>query len=143
MTDIHVRFTGGKRIEANVGGHHIVTDQSLARGGDDSAPEPFDLFLASLAACAGLYVLGYCNARNIPSKDIELIQHQQFDDSGQLTRVELELVLPASFPERDRVSVVRAAQSCKVKKTLLSPPEIVVSARIAPSDEDVLAATSL
>lgn len=144
MTDIHVRFAGGKRIEANVGGHHIVTDQSLAHGGDDSAPEPFQLFLASLVTCAGLYVLGYCNARNIPSEEIELIQRHDFDTSGHLTRVALELVLPASFPDRERAGVIRAAQSCKVKKALLSPPEIIVNARIvAADDQNIAAATNL
>jgi ribosomal protein S12 methylthiotransferase accessory factor len=142
MTDIHVRFVGGKRIEAKVGGHHIFTDQSLAHGGDDSAPEPFDLFLASLVACAGLYVLGYCNARNIPSGEIELIQRPQFDDAGHLTRIALELALPAGFPERDRAGVVRAAQGCKVKKALLSPPEIVISARIVAADDQNVAATT-
>ena len=144
MTDIHVRFTGGKRIEAKVGAHHIVTDQSLVHGGDDSAPEPFELFLASLATCAGFYVLSYCQARNLPSNDIELIQHQQVDSSGHLTQVVLELLLPSSFPERDRVGVVRAAQSCKVNKTLHRPPEVLVHARIAAeADQDIAAATTM
>src|SRR6187551_2994305 len=49
MNDIYLTFPGGKRVEATVGRHHIVTDQTLAHGGDDSAPEPFELFLASLA----------------------------------------------------------------------------------------------
>jgi ribosomal protein S12 methylthiotransferase accessory factor len=134
MSDIHVRFPGGKRIEAKVGAHHIVTDQTLAHGGDDCAPEPFDLFLASLATCAGLYVIGYCQSRGIPTDAIELIQHHHFEPAGHLARIELEIVLPASFPERDRASVVRAAQSCKVKKTLFNPPEIVVSARCQPNE---------
>jgi putative redox protein len=135
MTDIHVHFPGGKRIEAKVGVHHIVTDQTLAHGGDGCAPEPFELFLASLATCAGSYVIGYCKSRSIPTDAIELVQHHQFDHHGHLTRVELEILLPASFPDKDRVGVVRAAQSCKVKKTLLGPPEVVVNARLAPSDD--------
>ncbi|HEY5373003.1 MAG TPA: OsmC family protein [Polyangiaceae bacterium] len=137
LTDIHVHFPGGKRIEAKVGVHHIVTDQTLAHGGDDSAPEPFELFLASLATCAGLYVIGYCKSRGIRTEALELVQHHQFDSAGHLLRVELEILLPASFPDKDRVGVVRAAQSCKVKKTLFSPPEIVVNARSLPNDSAV------
>src|SRR3954462_9011593 len=144
MTDIYLTFPGGKRVEAKVGNHHVVTDQSLVHGGDDSAPEPFELFLASLATCAGLYVLGYCQAHNLPSNEIELIQHQQVDSSGHLTQVVLELLLPSSFPERDRVGVVRAAQSCKVKKALDRPPEVLVHARIAAEvDQDIAAATTV
>jgi len=131
VNDIHVHFAGGRRIEARMGTHHIVTDQTLAHGGDDSAPEPLELFLASLASCAGLYVLGYCRSRNLPTESIELIQRHELDHAGKLTRVDLELVLPSSFPEKDRVGVVRAAQSCKVKKMLSAPPEIAVSARVS------------
>jgi ribosomal protein S12 methylthiotransferase accessory factor len=143
MTDIHVRFTGGQRIEAKLGAHHVVTDQSLAHGGDDSAPEPFELFLASLVTCAGSYVLGYCRSRGIPSEQIELIQRQRFDHAGHLTNIELELLLPASFPDAERAGLVRAAQSCKVHKTLQRPPQVVVSARTVPNDDEVATATSL
>lgn len=73
MNDIHLTFPGGKRVEATIGRHHIVTDQSAAHGGDDSAPEPFELFLASLATCAGLYVSSFCQTRGIPTEWLELI----------------------------------------------------------------------
>ncbi|MEO6598531.1 MAG: OsmC family protein, partial [Polyangiaceae bacterium] len=107
----------------------VSTDQSVEHGGTNSAPEPFDLFLASLATCAGLYVLGFCQTRNIPTEGLELVQHQRFDaETHRLTRIELELRLPATFPEAYRASVVRAAEGCKVKKLLASPPEVVVSA---------------
>jgi len=83
MNDIYLTFPGGKRVEATVGRHHIVTDQTLAHGGDDSAPEPFELFLASLATCAGLYVVSFCQTRGIPTDLVELVQHHELDASGQ------------------------------------------------------------
>jgi len=136
MNDIHLTFPGGKRIEAKLGAHHIVTDQSLAHGGDDSAPEPFDLFLASLATCAGLSVVSFCQARGISTDGIELLQHHQLDESGRLSRVELELHLPLGFPDKYRTAIVRAAESCRVKKTLALPPEVVVKARLAVGADD-------
>ncbi len=57
---IQIKFPGGKRVDAVLGEQVIQTDQSVAHGGSGSAPEPFDLFLASLATCAGLYVLVFC-----------------------------------------------------------------------------------
>jgi hypothetical protein len=62
--DITIRFPGGKRVDAHLGTHVVHTDQPIAGGGEDSAPAPFDLFLASLATCAGIYVLGFCQARH-------------------------------------------------------------------------------
>jgi putative redox protein len=137
MNDIHLTFPGGKRVEATMGNHHIVTDQTLAHGGDDSAPEPFELFLASLATCAGLYVASFCQMRGIPADRIELVQHHELDGNGHLNRIELQLRLPRTFPERYRAAVVRAAEGCKVRKTLQSPPEIQVSAVFVLGDDEL------
>ncbi len=132
--DIRVTFPGGKRVDADFGAHVLRTDQSVEHGGSGTAPEPFDLFLASLATCAGLYVAGFCQARGIPLTGIGLVQHHRFDASMQrLERVELELQLPASFPEKYRGAVEHAAAHCKVKKLLASPPEVVVTTRIVPA----------
>ena len=61
-----VGFPGGKRVDASYGGFEIRTDQCVDSGGEGSAPEPYDYFLASLATCAGIYVLGFCQKRDIP-----------------------------------------------------------------------------
>jgi ribosomal protein S12 methylthiotransferase accessory factor len=123
--DIEVTFPGGKKVDASFGGHVVKTDQAVAHGGAGTAPEPFELFLASLATCAGIYVLGFCQARELPTAGIKLVQRHRFDEaSHRLERVELQIILPASFPEKYRSSVARAAEGCKVKKTRTSPPEV-------------------
>lgn len=139
--DIRVTFPGGKRVDADLGAHVIRTDQSVEHGGEGSAPEPFEVFLASLATCAGIYVLGFCQARDISANDIELLQRADFDEAHRLVRVALEIVLPPFFPEKYRTAVERAAAGCKVKKTLAAPPEIVVASRIAAPDDYAVAAS--
>jgi len=130
--DITIRFPGGKRVDATLGNHVIRTDQPVAAGGEDSAPAPFDLFLASLATCAGIYVLGFCQARGIPTDGIGITQRHAVDPATkQLVGVTLELDLPPEFPERYRDAVVRAAEGCKVKKLLAHPPAISVVAHTA------------
>jgi putative redox protein len=131
---IRVKFPGGKRADAAVGDQVIRTDQGVAHGGTGSAPEPFDLFLASLATCAGLYVLVFCQARAIPTDRLELVQEQVFED-GKLRGIRLNIVVPADFPEKYLDAVRAAANGCKVKKTLLDPPEVevVVSHALAPA----------
>jgi len=128
--DIRVSFPGGKRVDALMGAHVIRTDQPVSAGGADSAPAPFDLFLASLATCAGIYVLGFCQARGLSTEGIELVQHHEHDADHRLTKVALEIALPPSFPEKYRASVMRAAEGCKVKKTLVAPPEVAVKVTI-------------
>jgi len=128
--EIRVFFPGGKRVDADLGSRVIRTDQPTAKGGGGTAPGPFDLFLSSLATCAGFYVLSFCQTRGIPTDGIELVQHHQFDPvTHRLSHVEIDLELPPTFPEKLRSAVVQAAAGCKVKKLLMAPPEVVVKAR--------------
>lgn len=127
-TDIHVRFPGGKRVEALVGARVIGTDQPAASGGTDTAPAPFDLFLASLATCAGLYVLGFCQARGLATDEIGLRQHVSYDAESHLPRhVLLEVQLPADFPDRYRSAILRAVEHCKVKQTITAQPSFEIT----------------
>jgi ribosomal protein S12 methylthiotransferase accessory factor len=129
--DIQVSFPGGRQVDARVGDHVIHTDQSVEHGGAGSAPEPFDVFLGSLATCAGIYVLVFCQARGIPTEGIELLQQHEYSQDGKrLERVRLELTLPPKFPEKYRAAVVNAAAGCKVKKLLLQPPEVSVTLKV-------------
>ncbi len=128
-TRVDITFPGGKRVDAVVGEHVLHTDQSVAHGGAATAPEPFELFLASLATCAGLYVLVFCQTRGIPTDELKLVQEQVSED-GRLQRIVLHVQLPAGFPPKYVESVKAAAKSCRVKKTLEHPPELEVLASV-------------
>ena len=125
--ELLISFPGGKRVDATVGGHVVQTDQPVEAGGGDTAVAPFDLFLASLGTCAGIYVLGFCQARGISTDGLDLVERVQSDPVTHLpTQIELELRLPAGFPERYRAAVQRAAEHCKVKHMLAAPPAVRV-----------------
>ena len=127
--DITVTFPGGKRVDADFDGFHVATDQSPAGGGEGSAPEPSAMFLASLATCAGIYVLGFCQARGIPTEGLTVTQRSQHDpETKRLVDVTIEVGLPQGFPEKYREAVLRAAENCKVKKTIEHPPTFTVRA---------------
>jgi len=128
--DIEVSFPGGKRVDARVGGFTIATDQPTDLGGGGAAPAPFDLFLASMATCAGIYVLAFFQARGLPTEGLTLRQAVETDPQTKLpTRFRIEVRLPHGFPEKYRSAVVRAAEGCKVKRTMaaLSAFEVVAT----------------
>lgn len=130
--DIEVSFPGNKRVVAELPGHRIETDQPAELGGEDQAPAPYDLFLASLATCAGIYALGFLQARGLSTEGLRLRQHVELDPVSKLpSKVRLELTLPAGTPEKYRAAVVRAMEGCKVKKTLAAPPAFEVLAETA------------
>jgi putative redox protein len=125
--NIVVSFSGGKRVDAQLGERVIHTDQSPDHGGDGSAPEPFQLFLASLATCAGIYVLGFCQARGIATDGIQLVQRHEFDaETGRLSAVRMEISVPAGFPPKYVPALERVAAKCAVKRVLDNPPELAI-----------------
>jgi ribosomal protein S12 methylthiotransferase accessory factor len=129
-----VSFPGGKRVDAAYKGFTIRTDQSPRAGGEGSAPQPFDLFLASIATCAGIYVKGYCDARGIVTDTLALEMDVVHDsERDRVGRLVLRIILPAGFPENHREAVVRAANLCAVKKHIFEPPAFEISTSVAPA----------
>jgi len=125
--DIEVYFEEGAKVNARLGNHVVKTDQKVHGGGEDSAPAPFDYFLASLATCAGIYVKVFCDKRGIASSEIRIIQkHRNDPQTRKLTGIDLEIVLPDGFPEKYREAVIKAADQCAVKRLLKDPPAIEV-----------------
>ncbi len=131
MAQMIVSFPGGKRVDADYNGFTIRTDQLPRGGGEGSAPQPFDLFLASIATCAGIYVKGFCDTRNIATEDLSVEMSIIPDPVGhRIGRLKLNIVLPAGFPAHFKDAVVRAADLCAVKQHLLQPPVIEVRATL-------------
>lgn len=129
--EIKIDFPGGARVAAHFGSFTVDTDQPVKSGGEDSAPSPFELFLASLATCAGYYVLGFCKARGISTEGIKLVQTTEANPTTKMTsKITIDVQLPAGFPQEYTSAVIRAAESCLVKKHLENPPAFEVRASI-------------
>ncbi len=129
--DIVVTPEGGKKVDARFLGFTVHTDQSREGGGEGSAPEPFMYFLASIATCAGIYVVGFCQGRDIPTDGIRLVQRHEFDEkTGRLTSVKLDVEVPPTFPAKYVKALERVASLCTVKRTIENPPSFEVEARV-------------
>ena len=124
---MEITFDGGKVITAHTNSHSIRTDQPVNAGGENSAPAPFELFLASIGTCAGIYVKMFCEQRDINTDGIKIIQSAEYDrQTGLPTFIKLDIQLPADFPEKYKAAVINAADLCKVKKTIANPPRFEV-----------------
>ena len=126
-----VTFPGGLKVNASYKGYTIQTDQPITAGGDGSAPAPFDLFLASIGTCAGLYVLRFCQERNIPTDSARIVLTTERDDQTKMIKkINIDIKLPDGFPEKYMKAVVSAANKCPVKNHILHPPEFSINASI-------------
>ncbi len=130
--DVTLSFPGGKRVDARIGQWDIPTDQAQDSGGQGTAPEPFQYFISSIATCAGIYLLGFCQSRKIPTENIALRMRSEWNEKAKrVERIVFEVDLPPDFPEKYKESVIRVINMCTVKKHILNPPEFEVELGVA------------
>jgi putative redox protein len=124
MSTISLSFPGGVIVDATMKGHTVRTDQPIESGGTDTAMSPFDLFLASMAACMGFYALRFCQQRNLPTEGLGLtLEPVRTEDGKRVETIRTTLQLPGEFPDKYRDAIVRSVDHCAVKRALEEPPE--------------------
>ncbi len=122
-----VSFPGGKKVDVDIGNFKINTDQSAKHGGEGTAPEPFAMFLASLASCAGIFALGFCHSRELNTEGLALhLDWENEDKPPFAAKAAFRLTLPKDFPEKYQASIIRAVEKCKVKHYIHNPPEFSI-----------------
>ncbi|MFB0566270.1 MAG: OsmC family protein [Candidatus Aminicenantaceae bacterium] len=129
--EIEVHFPGGLRVDAKYKDFIIKTDQPVYAGGEGSAPAPFDLFLASVATCSGLYVLSFCRNRGIPTENASLVMKTEKSlETKMVDKISIEIKLPSEFPEKYKNAVIKAVDGCTVKAHLKRPPAFDIETKI-------------
>ncbi len=129
--EIKVSFPGGLKVDAEYKGFLIKTDQPIYSGGEETAPAPFDLFLASIATCAGIYVVYFCRERGIPTDKAAVVMRMEKNrETKMIAKISIEIQLPAEFPEKYKNAVIRAVDQCTVKAHILKPPAFSIEAKI-------------
>ena len=122
-----IDFPGGSRVDAHFGGFTVPTDQPPVA----SAPSPFEVFLSSIGTCAGIYVLGFCQQRNLSTQEIRIVERIKHNrTTGMLETIGLEIQVPPDFPEKYRPSLIRSAELCAVKQTLENPPRFEITTTV-------------
>lgn len=129
--EMTIDFSGGSRVDAHFGNFTVATDQPPVA----SAPSPFEIFLASIGTCAGIYVLGFCQQRHLPTEGIRIVEQINHNSlTGLVETIGLEIQIPLDFPDKYRDSLIRSADLCAVKKHLEKPPRFeITTAVVSPS----------
>lgn len=129
--EIKVSFPGGKKVDAKIGDFVIKTDQPVYQGGEGSAPAPFDLFLASIATCAGYYVLVFCQSRDLSFENVSIVlKKERNPETKRIEKIYINIHLPADFPDKYKTAVIKSVNSCAVKIHMQNSPEFIVEAII-------------
>ncbi len=128
MSDMEITFPGGKKVNALWHGFEIATDQP-APVGEGAAPTPFDLFLASLGTCAGIFALGFIQSRGLSAEGLGIsVSFERNEETHLLSKAVFRIKLPKDFPPKYKDAVIKAAEQCLVKRTMDNPPAFEITA---------------
>ena len=128
--DMEIYFPGGKKVDAVYKGFTIKTDQPKHEGGEGTAPEPFSLFLTSIGTCTGIYVLSFCQKRNISTDGLKLILRiEKNQETHMINKIVIEIQVPKDFPDNYKNAIIKTASLCAVTKHLEKPPSINISVK--------------
>lgn len=126
-TEMNISFPGGKKADAHVRGFTIHADQKKDSDGDDSAPTPFEIFVASIGTCTGMVALNFCRVRGLDTTGLAIgMEYEKDEKSGRYPEITVSIRLPKDFPEKYRKPFERAVDQCTVKKHIIDPPDFNV-----------------
>lgn len=111
-----ITFPGNKKVNVEVKGFNILTDQKKENGGDASAPTPIDLFLASLGSCSGVFVLNFLKMHYLPENVYLTLNPIWNINEYVIEKIELFIHLPPGFPAGFDHALVEVAKRCLVAR---------------------------
>ena len=124
---MEITFPGGVAVNAEFDGFTVASDQPASNGGNNLAPSPFKLFLASIGTCAGFYAVSFCQQREIDTTDMRItLDTVRNSDTHRLDQIKIIVHLPDGFPEKYKKTLLRVIDQCTVKKAIFDPPEFIV-----------------
>jgi putative redox protein len=126
---VDVGYLDGEAYEIRVRGHRVRVDQPADLGGDDSAPTPTELFVASLAACVAFYAGRYLTRHGLRRDGLAV--HTDFDMAtdrpARVAAIRVTVRVPDGFPAERRGALAAVASHCTVHNSLTTQPEVIVT----------------
>ena len=118
------------RQQIVAGKHHLLADEPVSAGGDDSGPDPYDYLLTALGACTSMTIGLYARRKQMPLENITVsLWHSRIyandceeceSKEGMLDRIELEVELTGSLNAEQHAKLMEIAAKCPVHRTLTS-----------------------
>ena len=123
-----VTHVSGQRFSIRIRSHEIFVDQTVAGGGNDSAPGPLELLGASLGSCIAYYVYQFLHSRGLPAEDLSVavVPHRS-DNPGRIDRFAVMVSLPGRIPAKYMPLLERIVHQCPAHNTLAQGALIGVS----------------
>jgi uncharacterized OsmC-like protein len=123
---MQVRSLGGAAYEVAVRDHRVTVDQPVPDGGQDAAPTPTELFVASLATCIAYYAGQYLSRHGLAGQEVSVRVDWAMatDRPARVSDVRLTVRVPAQLPPARRDALLAVVSHCTVHNSLTNPPHV-------------------
>lgn len=123
---MEVSFMHGEAYEIAVRGHRVAVDQPAEAGGQDTAPSPTELFVASLASCVAFYAGRYLTRHGQDRTGLTVSASYKLaaDHPARVRSIRICVKVPTDLPEARWPALAAVLRRCTVHNTLRNPPEV-------------------
>ena len=123
---LEAKYIDAKKVEVRVNNYIIHTDMPREAGGDNSAPNPFEMFMASFLACQAVFAMSYVEKNGMKKEDFSFRAEPVYDDKGLITKMTTIVKIPSAFPADKEATFINVLKTCKVGKHLTFEKEILL-----------------
>src|SRR5665811_1187586 len=130
---MRVEHRGDDKFDINIRGHLVRVDQPVKDGGQDTAPTPTELFIASLASCVAFYARRYLTRHDLPTEGLAVeATFAMGAKPARVAGIDLRLIVPEGVPADRLDAMLAVATHCTVHNTLASEPDVSITLADAP-----------
>jgi uncharacterized OsmC-like protein len=138
--NVVVRETRNSKFQqtVSIGPHHMLADEPVAAGGEDTGPGPYDFVLAGLGACTSMTMRLYADRKSLPLQRVTVtLKHSRIhaEDcaecetrAGMLDQIDRTIAMEGTLDAEQRGKLMEIADKCPVHRTLTSEIHIVTHA---------------
>ena len=112
------------RVTINSGKNVIIADEAEDKGGTDEGFDPFELFIASLAACTCVTVRMYADRKQMSLEEIKVNLSLEKDDEQNVTNITRVVEFIGNLTTEQRARLLEIANKCPVHKIMSNPVHI-------------------
>jgi len=124
---VQATWEGGYKCRVQAGAFEIRVDEPVSAGGEDTGPQPTELFLGSIAACFALAVHHVASRRGVELEDLSVTATGTYG-GPKFVNIRVEITSSHERAEMEKL-VERAKVVCYVSNTIrtLRDTEVVVT----------------
>jgi putative redox protein len=126
--NMQVEYAGKRSFKVKVRQHEFVTDLPEKAGGGDTAPTATEIFIGSLAACAGLYAARYLETAKLDPAGLTVGVDWDFHETKKTVgHIYLTVKAPNADLGARKKALLAAAGQCVIHNTMKEYPDMKIS----------------